>query len=65
MKKVVKSHCKDFASLLPSVIIFTAMLLSLMTPVNPVQAASQQADQEESYPILTYWVGNVSLSQLC
>jgi carboxypeptidase T len=60
MKKVVKSHCKDFASLLPSVIIFTAMLLSLMTPVNPVQAASQQADQEESYPIHTYWVGNVN-----
>ena len=59
MKKVVKSQSKDFASLLLSVIIFTATLLSLMMPVNPAQAASQQTDQEESYRILTYWVGNV------
>lgn len=63
MKKFVNSYCKDFASLLLSAIIFTAMLLSLMTPVNPVQAAVQQADQEESYSILTYWVGNVNTKE--
>jgi murein tripeptide amidase MpaA len=63
MKKAVSSQCKDVASLLLSVIIFTGMLLSLITPVYPVQAANPQADQEESNPILTYWVGNVTTKE--
>ncbi len=60
MKKAAKSHYKDYASLLLSVTIFTSMLLSLMTPVNPAQAAIVQTNQEENTLILTYWVGNVT-----
>lgn len=59
MKIPITRDERYFFRKLLNVTVSIILLFGLVIPDNPVQAARQQAGQEESYQIFTYWVGNV------
>ncbi len=59
MKIPITRDERYFFRKLLNVTVSIILLFGLVIPGNPVQAARQQAGQEESYQIFTYWVGNV------